>query len=222
MTFDEYVQHHYGFFETLLLQITLQCPLQCEHCNVNSGPNQISALTPNDIENTIREFAKTENAKMVFITGGEPFSAYSQLKQALDSSEKLGLSNHVITSASWAKSIDLARSQIERLPPIELISISVDQWHSKFLSMQHIKNAVQAGLESGSEVNLAITLKGSNDPFSQLVKDELKEFLNEVSIYECMVIQSGRSIWDCNERTNEKIPMGYCPKIGAPTVTSDG
>tara|TARA_R110001592_G_scaffold302682_1_gene574601 strand:+ start:1282 stop:2316 length:1035 start_codon:yes stop_codon:yes gene_type:complete len=222
MNFQEYLKHHYNFFETLVLQITLRCPLECGHCNVNSSPRAKIALSRQSIDRAIRGFADTPDSKMVFITGGEPFAECDLLDCAITISRDLGLATYVITSAHWARSSSGARKVLNKLPKIDLMSISIDEWHLKYVPLEQALRGAKIAAEAGTDVNIALTLRNPDDPFRQIVYEAIEQLEFSPSVYECMVAPVGRSVLNGNHNISKEPAVGYCPKIGAPTITSDG
>ncbi|WP_445487860.1 radical SAM protein [Rhodopseudomonas sp. RCAM05734] len=224
LSFDEYEQLHFGFYRTLFIQLTLACPLECDHCCVNSGPKRREALSADVIERGIRSFAALPDAEVVCLTGGEPFVARRALHRALAVCQEVGLRAYVITAAHWAPTVTAASKVLDSLPPITLLSVSADRYHEKFVPLANVRNAIEAATRHRIAVNLLLTLDQDDDPYRSTVATALGGFWHEISIRVTYFQPVGRAQPEgigCYPAT-EPLPMGLCPMIGTPAVTADG
>jgi len=221
MNFKDYQRLHYAFFKVLVLQLTLKCPLECDHCNVNAGPTRKESLPVEVIEESIESFVRTGQAELVFLTGGEPFTARVGLRAALLLCEKYKLKSYIITSANWAHSDEVAKELLNSMPHISLLSVSADRWHHPFVSLLKIRSAVSAALSRKIAVNIALTLEDPLDNYQDKIRDVLGTLWERVDVSVTMLRKVGRSQngWDIPKR---EIPLGYCARIGTPVVTVDG
>lgn len=225
LTFEDYEQLHLGFYRALFLQLTLSCPLECAHCCVNSGPRRREHLDVAAIDEGIRSFGSLPTARVVCLTGGEPFVARRELHRALSTCEDLRLCSYVITSAHWATTPAVANRILDSLPPITLLSVSADRFHESFVPLANIKHCITAAMGRNVAVNLLLTLEGDDDPYLSTVADALGSVWNEVDTRVTYLQPVGRATLHSIGQypsVTEGIPSGPCPMMGTPAVTADG
>ena len=224
LTVEEYERLHLDFYRVLFLQLTLACPLQCEHCCVSAAPSRTEFLDPDHVEVGIRDFASLPSAEVVALTGGEPFLAADALHRALAVAHEVGLRTYVITSASWASSERLARDTLDQLPPITLLAVSADRFHERFVPLSNVSNALKASLQREMDVALHVTVEADDDDYPQSVETRLGPIWLQanprVTRLQPVGRARGRNLGqypDCGP-----VPDGPCPMLGTPAVTADG
>jgi MoaA/NifB/PqqE/SkfB family radical SAM enzyme len=221
LDFHGYVKSHHALMGLLIIQVTLLCPLKCEHCNVNAGPDKGSNLDVNNLLTQLGDFANITPEGTVFITGGEPFSAKLVLDEILKLCETLNLSTYIITSANWARTLPKALKTLKKYSKIHLLSVSADQWHEDFVPIDYVENAVRAALSLGINVNVALTLTDEFDDYESSLKSRLLDVWDTLHIERTLLRKVGRSQFGAKKNTTNMLD-GYCGRIGAPTITSDG
>lgn len=221
--FPDYLRLHLGFYRCLLIQITLRCPLECAHCCVDAGPSRREKLDEDRLEVGIRSFAALSSAKLVCLTGGEPFSAKSLLRKSLSLCETLGLQSYVITAAHWATSVERARTVLTALPPITLLSVSADRYHEEFVPLVNIRNALEAANELRISANLLLTTDDDGGDFEARLASELADLWGGLAIHRTPLGEVGRSSSHSHRDGDiNSSDDGPCPLIGTPAVTADG
>lgn len=223
LRFSEYLGLHLDFYRCILVQITLKCPLECEHCCVDASPRRRETIDANDLIVGIHSFGGLSSADLVCFTGGEPFSERRLLRSALTACVELGLRTYVITAAHWATSVSTAKSVLESLPKIDLISISTDVFHKKFVSLKNIRYAIQAAVDLNISVNLLLTIDGNFGEFESEIQGELAEFWDGLDVFKTPLGAVGRSV------DSVEVDQGFlsnvdgpCQLLGTPAVTASG
>ena len=195
MKFSEYLELHYQLFRVLVLQIGLKCPLRCKHCSVYAGPARREALSGDVAQAVVTDFAALPSAKVVAITGGEPFLDLVQLRELLGRVATFSqLHSYVITSAHWATSLEEARRVLRPLPPISLLMVSADQYHEEFVPRSRLRNAIVAAREAGSDVVLSIAHHGAGDDYAPKMRLYLgEEIWTDIETDVVRVMPTGRA-----------------------------
>jgi len=91
------------------------------------------------------------------LSGGEPLIFYDLVCEILTySKEKYGLEGALTTNCLWADSFDIANLYLSKLNKCGLmnISLSVDQFHQKFVPIQNAINVIEAAKKNGVKVTI--------------------------------------------------------------------
>lgn len=227
MRFSEYLESHYSFYRTLILQLGLHCPLRCRHCSVYAAPGRPERMAPELVLESIRDFASGESARVVVLTGGEPFALGELLAPALDEiARHPHLAGYVITSANWATSPAEARRVLGELPPIALLTVSADAYHEEFLPLARVAHAVHAALAAGTSVCLSIAVEPERPGYEKRVREAVGE--EAWPLVECDVVRvmpTGRARnygIGSFDTVPAPLPEGACELLGTPVVVHDG
>lgn len=224
------VYDYHGYFQQcLILQLTLRCPLRCEHCIVDASPNREEEMTVEQAVNLLEEIGRENEVKVVAITGGEPFLNLERLGAILTVAQKYNLKIAIVTSASWATDYNKAIKILKQLPPIANLSLSADKYHLDFVSLKRVKNAAQAAISLGIEVGAFICLESDEDDFLQIFQQNMgEELYTKMKIITEYVHIIGRAInsVEINSKIErvalEDLPTVGCPTASAPAIMTDG
>ena len=153
------------------LILTLRCNIQCRHCWFNCGPERDEKMTQSEVEYYLNEAASNE-ARWASFTGGEPFLYPDLLKKSIGYASSLGLRTEVVTNSHWAYSFEDA---VQTLTPLkasglDVLNISVDDFHQEHISMENIRNAFRAAEKTGLRTVFMITLKKENKITAESLK----------------------------------------------------
>src|SRR5467141_1816475 len=132
--------------KNLIFLTTLRCPLECQHCIVDSNPRRQETIELGLLERLIEE-ANELGVSTIGFTGGDPFIRRSELLRATTRAIELGMRVVVISSAFWAKSLQEARRVLEPFSKLYMLGLSTDGYHQRFTSLDHIRNAIRAAKE---------------------------------------------------------------------------
>jgi hypothetical protein len=69
----------------------------------------------------------------------------------------------VVTNAFWARSVEIAEKTLGQFPQIDLLSISTDKYHSAFIPVTRVRNAVIASKKKNIPFNVSICIKNGKD-----------------------------------------------------------
>ena len=161
------------FGEHLAVSLTSRCPLRCDHCISESGPEKhLHTDLGADVVSRFLESLRSMPTKpwLVTFTGGEAALFPSILRDATEQLSAMGVRSALMTSGYWAKSKQAAIRFIGRLGPLDHITISTDTEHLRFVPFQWVVNAVEASQECSIDVGVRVTIaEDVNEEDSKIV-----------------------------------------------------
>ncbi|MGY6528822.1 MAG: radical SAM protein [Cyanobacterium sp.] len=227
--FSSVYDYHGYFKKCLIVQLTLRCPLRCEHCIVDASPDNHNEMTTAQAVNLVKEVAQEGNVEVLVLTGGEPFINLSRLRTVLAVAQGYNLKVAMVTSAGWATSYSQARKILESLPSVANLSFSVDKYHLDFVKLDRVKSAIEAALSLNIEVGAFLCLENDSDQFLASFKEFLGDALySQIKIITQYVHLTGRALESPHlaqqiERVSlEELPNIDCPTVSAPIAMIDG
>ncbi|MBI3950746.1 MAG: radical SAM protein [Acidobacteria bacterium] len=179
----------------ITFSLTLACPLKCAHCIVGAGPDKGYTTMPVEVA---RNYAAQMPAlyahgiRYISFTGGEPLLARAQLRILSTAAAEAGMECGVVTAAHWATGESITRRVVESFPGIHLWDLSVDAYHSNFVSLEKIRIAHQAIKSLGRCASLRFTY---HDPLTDEDREILKflgTFAEESEIFSQKIRKAGR------------------------------
>jgi len=174
--------------KNLALMLTDQCPAECGHCIVESGPHGKNIMEQDLICRVIGQ-AWELGFSQVFLYGGEPFlRIHDTLPYAIEMTYKYGLFPSVGTNGFWGKTekmaqdnlgvIDAIAAQYDRIFPI---SLSVDEYHEKFVPPESIARIIKE-VRFGHYDHIRLKIQTLTSPSSFEALERLYDACMEVGI----------------------------------------
>jgi len=117
---------------SLHLILTYECPFECDHCFVWSGPSaHRGVMSVEDLRTILREAKKVGTVTSIYFEGGEAFLYYPVLLKGLRMARKAGLDVGIVTNGYWATSYEDALEWLRPFKSIGImdLSISNDPYH---------------------------------------------------------------------------------------------
>jgi hypothetical protein len=224
------VYDYHGFFKQgIIFQLTLRCPLSCAHCIVESGPHRKEEVKTEQAVKWLEAIGRYGKVKMVALTGGEPFLNRERLRPLLTVARRYALKIDIVTSCSWATSLDRAVQVLRDLPPITNLSLSADKYHLRFVPLTQVKHAAQAALSLGIGVGAFICLESEEDDFLALFREVLgEELYAQIRVLARYVHLAGRAAWSAEIASKVKrVPLPQltsegCAAAAVPVILPDG
>lgn len=180
----------------LTFLLTLACPLKCEHCIVNAGPDMGRTTMPLEVAewyaSQMPELYQY-GIRMLSLTGGEPLLARRQLKVMSDAGDAAGMICGVVTAAHWAHSHKRATAVVKSFPGIHLWDLSLDAYHLEFLPFQRVRTAYEAVKECGRAAALRFTFRDPLTPQDRQAMEFLDSFADPADIFSQRLRSSGRA-----------------------------
>jgi MoaA/NifB/PqqE/SkfB family radical SAM enzyme len=148
---------------SIQLHVSRRCNIRCLHCYSSSGPEQRETLSPDMLQQAVREAADEGYAHLA-ISGGEPLM-YAPLSKLLASARECGMLNTITTNGML-----LDKRRLANLDGIvDLIAISLDgipESHNRMRNSRRAFGTMQghlAGLrDSGIPFGFIFTLTQFN------------------------------------------------------------
>lgn len=131
--------------------LTYQCPYECDHCFVYSGPRAQGTFTLVQIVAVLEEARRLGTVQTVFFEGGEPFLYYPLLLEGVRRAAAMGFQTGIVTNGYFASSVEDAKLWLKPLQEAGLgsISFSDDLFHSGSATDTPAKRALAAAQQMG-------------------------------------------------------------------------
>lgn len=123
-----------------------KCNAKCLHCCVGSSPQASAKIDAEKVDQILNDLIKHPDVCEVGFTGGEPFLEKRQLLTWLKRCADNGMKTNVTTNGYWGitrKSADNVFRELEETN-LSSLTISYDDFHAKFVSIERIKNVLEA------------------------------------------------------------------------------
>ncbi len=216
----------FGFYKLVYIRPTQFCPASCRHCSAHSGPGTARTPDVRMLKNWVTSITALPGIEWIGVEGGEPFAAPAQLETILRVAQERGVRTSVLTNAFWATDERKAREILGKLPKIDFLIISADEFHAEFIPLSRVVTALRAAEESIERLGVQ-TCKGPGYPaflerFYGLVGNDL---LDNIDIIEAPLQYIGRAmetgIMNRPEDSSE-LPDAICHFLGTPVLREDG
>ncbi len=209
----------------LSISLTDRCPLKCTHCIVSSLPSNdftldLSIASAKKIASELGDLSK--DIRQISFTGGEPFLVIPQMKLIIDAANQFSIKTGAVTSAYWANSEHSATKTLLKVVGIDSLTLSYDTYHSEFVTLDNIRNAITASNSMGIKTSIRYCIVPNPD---QKVVEELELLRAEFGriVHTQEVINFGRAEKEIDllqERSNT-VPVLPCLSSG-PHIGRDG
>lgn len=159
----------------LTLILTRRCNAACRHCGFSSSRNSSETMEVEQARDYLSQAAKIKSIRMTSITGGEPFLFYDRILSIVGYAGSLGLSSEVVTNSFWAETEKAALARLAELQDRGLVNFvtSADEFHTRFIPIERVRNAVQAAAQLG----LKVTVKITHNPASEMTESSAAQIL---------------------------------------------
>ena len=138
----------------LHLLLTNQCPFECDHCFVWSGPFQSGTMTLDIVEHIIDQAEQLGTIDWIYFEGGEAFLYYPILLSGVRRAKQRGFSVGIVTNAYWANSDSDALEWLDPLAgSVDDLSISSDSYHGSGEDYPNAETARAAARQLGIPVD---------------------------------------------------------------------
>jgi radical SAM protein with 4Fe4S-binding SPASM domain len=112
-------------------------------------------------------------AQWISFTGGEPFLELDLLQRLVSYANSQGIRTEIVSNGSWASNLIEAEETLKKLKEsgLEVLNLSLDDYHSEFIPVESVKNAYYAALNQ--EIKLVImtsTSKNTKFTSSYIIK----------------------------------------------------
>jgi hypothetical protein len=216
----------YGFYKLVYIRPTQLCPANCRHCSARAGPGAGRTADLDDLREWVPSIVSLPGIEWIGIEGGEVFAVMPQLKVILQTAQEYGIYTSVVTNAYWATDERQAREVLGRVPRINFLVISADQFHEEFIPLERVITALKVGLEFADRVAVQICIGDEDPPYTSRLFDQAgSELFDCIYVIETQLQYIGRAretgIMDRPECDGE-LPDFPCIFLGTPVLREDG
>lgn len=171
-----------NIYETLGFTLHRKCNAACSICCFESGPNCMEKLDVKRIKEYINESKDIPDIKSIAFTGGEAFLEYETLVELIKQSHLAGKEVSIATNGFWANDYSETYKKLEYLKKcgLSFLSLSYDNYHSKFVDAQNIRNILSVCTKLDIPTSLAI-VKLKNENVGNII-DELGDYIYTAAI----------------------------------------
>lgn len=209
---------------SLVLNLTLQCPLRCAHCCYRSDMGQHGCLDVADACRAIDDAARLDGLNQVHFVGGDPFLVPDIMRKALLHAGGHGMHGAATTSAFWARSP--ARAQAILKPLVEAglaeLVVSYDDAHAAFVPLRNVENAVAAARAFSLRLYVAVTVDAQPRIDAAYLRELLRVAPDDPreKVYEVVVNGTGRAADgddaaanEASRRRDARVYRGACHSV---------
>ncbi len=211
-------------FESILIVLTEQCHVGCQHCGY-IGSKRDGEVEPPELESWIEQMIAYGIPEIIF-TGGEAFERYEILACGVKRAHECGARISVFTSSYWATSLEQAKTILQGLDGLTHMYLSTDIYHQRRVPFEYVRNAIDASISLGIPlINLNITYATESDRASIAAK--YADYGDRVIIYADRVIPNpnfSAKVLAGQDPLHGLAPHNYSNKcwLGTPLVNPNG
>ena len=218
---------HIDFLINIALMLTYKCFIACPHCIFEAGPARTEEVRLSDVSSWLTQAAayRDGHIKGLALTGGEPFASLDLLEKISTWGAKLGFVQSVVTNAYWASTYSKAMATLKRFRFIQLIALSTDEYHQKFIPIENIENAIRAANELGRIHSVSVCTDNYDNPAYKATMDRLTQITELENIRTSITFPVGRAerragSYDFNMSSEPSVSV--CSMASSPVVFPDG
>lgn len=143
---------------SISININRRCPLKCKHCSLgfsDSFEGDEIATTPEDLDRMIKS-VDTDIYKMILLAGGEPSLSPHLIRSGIAACKEMELLSAIVTAPIWAPTAKTAAQFLTKIPGLDILILSYDDYHLEFLKLDHYRHAVLEAVKRGIRIVLQI------------------------------------------------------------------
>ncbi len=215
------------FLSTIGFMLTYKCTIACPHCLIEGGPHRKEEMS---LEHSLAWIKQARayrdgHIKGLALTGGEPFYNLENLARISTFGRALGFMVTVVTNAFWASTKEKALGLLGELPAIQIIAMSTDVYHQKFIPFDYIKNALWAAKKLKRLYNIAVCTDSREDLQFQKIMAELEGIGEAENTRVALTFPVGRAKKRAryfSYDTDAEPTVAACSMASTPVVFPDG
>lgn len=139
----------------LRIVVTYNCNIMCSHCKYKCGPFRKGMMDTGTFRNRVIQGYEEGYSDYMIIEGGEPLLHAGAVYKYLKKIKNLEMKKYIVTNGFWGN-IEQYLFILEDFKRIGLhgIIIEYDYFHSIFINLPTVKNAIAKSLISGISVSI--------------------------------------------------------------------
>lgn len=214
------------WFKSVCVVLTRKCNANCDICCQSCSNTIDEKIDINKTLMVIKELKQKEAIRMVGITGGEPFIYFSDAIGLIERVKQLGLGVTFTTNGFWGKEYEIAYEKLKIIKKlgVDFFTLSVDDFHEKFVPYQSIANVV----DISKKLDIRIIINSVSTKNSKRLKGVLEKLEN--SLINCNLIEIPCvPVGHAAERIKEdeyiymdELPTGCCEFMNTFTILPNG
>lgn len=163
------------------LILTERCNISCRHCWFSSGPEKGREMSLSEAEAYIDQAREIPSVRYISFTGGEPLLLPERLVKLVRYASERGLHTECVTNSFWASTESSAERMLRRLRDagLEVINLSVDDFHQSHIPFERVLNGYRAARRLGLKVVIMCVTSNS----SRIRVEEVKRMLGDEDIH---------------------------------------
>ena len=121
----------------------------------------------------VEEAAELPRMEWISVTGGEPFLLYDEMLRIIRHASELGLKTECVTNCYWAVNQERAEERLNELVEagLDVINISVDDFHQRFIPFERVENCYEAAKRLGLKVVIqSVYSRGSRLRLEEIIR----------------------------------------------------
>jgi MoaA/NifB/PqqE/SkfB family radical SAM enzyme len=133
--------------------VTYKCNIRCSFCKYNCGPHRKGMMEIKNFKNEIEKAYKDGYNNYIIIEGGEPLLESAIIFKYLKSILMINVDKYIMTNGFWGN-VDIYMDILGDLKKVGLkgIIFEYDFFHSVFINMDVLREAILMCMKSGLEV----------------------------------------------------------------------
>lgn len=207
--------------------LTYRCNVSCAHCLVQASPHRKEWMKEEDVKTWLKELREYRNGhiELIAITGGEPFYDFALLQSVSSYAHELGFIVTVVSNAFWASSEEKALEVLQKLPSIDVLAVSTDQYHLPFIPIEYIRNAVKAAQQIDLHIEVSLATENKESIEYKKLLEEVYSFISKENVNEAITIPVGRAASEIrmdNWDTTSEVLNVPCRMASFPVILPSG
>ncbi|MCI5856291.1 MAG: radical SAM protein [Agathobacter sp.] len=152
-------------YNSLAIEITRKCSLNCAHCCYSGGINTKADIDIEKFSSFVSGLTDDKNIMAISLTGGEPFYCFNLLKACVEVAHNNKFQVGVVTSGVWASSYKHAIERIQELKNcgLNMITVSLDEYHLKYVKKDCILNLAKAARICKVEISIQVAVLNNSE-----------------------------------------------------------
>lgn len=160
--------------------VTKKCTAQCKMCCFECSPKVQEKMPLEMIEGIINQAAEISAIETIGFSGGEPFLEYDILIKEMKHAKSVGKKVICTSNGFWGTTYERAEGIISEVQNagLDRLSLSVDQFHSEYVSVNNIKNILQASNKKGLAIDIGSVITKSKSKLGGIFDEIAEEMVN--------------------------------------------
>lgn len=174
--------------------MTKQCTAQCKMCCFGCSSNTKEKMPLEWIDKIIEESTQIDTVETIGFSGGEPFLEYQSLISEIKHAKSVGKKAICTSNGFWGVTYDRALEIVSEIQEagLDRLSLSVDQFHGEYVSVDKIKNILRASSEKSLPVDIGSVITKNRSKLARIF-DELAEEMVNVPHYTAACLPVGNA-----------------------------